>query len=361
MREILKVAYKTKTPYFLSGATGIGKTVGVKELAIETAKEEDRKFIEWNNLTRDEKHEVLKNAEKYFGFIDQRALQFDLGEFKLPKFNDSDGTFEWCIPLVYQYLCNPKTKAILFFDEFNLAPSTIQGMFYQIINDKQIGEHKISDGVFVIGAGNRLEDKAFVYTMAVPLQDRFEHLELAKPPLEEWVEWALPHKIDNRLIGFLYLQPSELWKYEEDSTDMAFPTHRGHERCSDMIKEIPTKSDNYDLLEKIIGSNLGEAYAGKFIAWLRKTEKIKIADFLENPKLIKEINDMDLKYAICVELPTMFKKENKLFPKIMKLIELLEPELAIMTLRFMKEADSKYFSTNAIKFNFISKYGKYLL
>jgi len=265
MAEVLGIAFGTKTSYFISGPTGIGKSVSIKELAKKKAEERKRKFVEWNKLTRDEKFNVMRNTKQYFAFIDQRALQFDLGSFQMPDlFKNVDveglnGTFEWRIPLVYAYLCMPDTEGFLFFDEFNQAPTTIQGMFYQIINDRQIGEHKIADGVFIIGAGNRMEDKANVFDMATPLKDRLEHLELGVPSVEEWTEdFAIPHGIDMRIVGFLQFKQSFLNMVEPDSSDMAFPTPRGNERLSNMIKNIETKPENLRLLEIIVGSNVGE-------------------------------------------------------------------------------------------------------
>ena len=222
LKKILKVAYKTKRAYFIWGATGIGKSYTIKQLAKELAKEEKREYVEWNNLSREEKLKVIENNKKYFVLVDQRALQFDLGDFKLPKFDNDNGTFEWTIPLVYKLLCKKDTKGILFFDEFNLAPPSIQGMFYQIINDRQIGEHRISDGVFVVGAGNRLEDKANVYEMSAPLLDRFEHIELGVPSLEEWTKWAIKNDIDSRILAFLHFKPSYLFKYDPNSSDKSF-------------------------------------------------------------------------------------------------------------------------------------------
>jgi len=358
LKKILKIAYKTKTPYFVWGATGIGKSYSIKELAKEMAKEENREFVEWNVLSREEKLKIKENPEPYFIFIDQRALQFDLGDFKLPKFDNGNGTFEWTIPLVYQIICDKRAKGIVFFDEFNLAPPSIQGMFYQIINDKQIGEHKISDGVWVIGAGNRIEDLANVYEMPSPLLDRFEHLELAIPTIEEWTEWALKNNIDNRIIAFLHFKPSYLHKFDKESKDKAFPTPRGWERLSKMIKDI---ENDYELLENLIASNVGEATAVEMIAFLKLREKVKIEEILENPEKIKAIERTDLLYSVVSELASLYSKDTKHFDKIMKVVELLKPEFAILTLRLMRASNEKHFVKNAVKYNFIQKYAKYLL
>jgi MoxR-like ATPase len=359
LKEILKIAYKSRRAYFIWGATGIGKSYAVRQLAKELAEEEKREFIEWNNLTREEKMKVMQELDKFFLFIDQRALQFDLGDFKLPKFDNTNGTFEWCIPLVYQAICDKRAKGILFFDEFNLAPPSIQGMFYQIINDRQVGEHKISEGVMIVGAGNRLEDRANVYEMSSPLLDRFEHLELAVPTLEEWTDWALKNNIDSRIIAFLHFKPSYLFKFDPNSKDKSFPTPRGWQYLSDQIKHLD-KGD-YSLLENLISANVGEACSVEMVAFLKLSEKIRIEELLKNPEKIREITRTDLKYSVVSELAEIYKKDTKHLDSIMKIVQLLEPEFSILCLRLLKSANERHFVKNLVNYDWLSKYSDYLL
>jgi len=82
LRKILKIAYKTKRAYFIWGVFGIGKSYAVRDLAKELAKEEKREFVEWNNLTREQKLKILENPEPYFLLIDQRALQWEISNYQ---------------------------------------------------------------------------------------------------------------------------------------------------------------------------------------------------------------------------------------------------------------------------------------
>jgi len=359
LKEILKIAYKTNRAYFVWGSTGVGKSYTIKKLAEELAEEENREFVEWNGLSRDEKLKIVENLDKYFLFIDQRALQFDLGDFKLPKFDNNNGTFEWTIPLVYQVVCDKRCKGVLFFDEFNLSPPSIQGMFYQIINDRQIGEHKINDGVFIVGAGNRIEDRANVYEMASPLLDRFEHLTLAIPSIEEWTNWATENDIDSKIIAFLHFKPSYLFKFDTKSKDKSFPTPRGWHYLSEQLKFV--KEKDYDTLEHLVSANVGEACAVEMLAFLKLREKIDIRDLLKNPNKVKEIDRTDLKYAIVSELPNIYKNNKEELKNITNIIKNLEPEFAILSLKLLKGVNKTHFVKNIVKFKEITKYFNYLL
>jgi len=67
-------------------------------------------------------------------------------------------------------------RGILFLDEVNMAPPTMQGMAQQLILDRRVGSYELPDGWFVWAAGNRKEDRASVFDMPAPLANRFLHL-----------------------------------------------------------------------------------------------------------------------------------------------------------------------------------------
>jgi MoxR-like ATPase len=69
-------------------------------------------------------------------------------------------------------------SGILFLDELNLAPPTMQGMAQQLILDRRVGSYTVPEEWFIWAAGNRKEDLAAVYDMPAPLANRFLHLEV---------------------------------------------------------------------------------------------------------------------------------------------------------------------------------------
>lgn len=73
----------------------------------------------------------------------------------------------------------------MFFDELNLAAPSIQASAYQLILDGQLGEYELPRGWVVITAGNRLLDQAHTFEMPAPLRNRFTHVELEIPAIED--------------------------------------------------------------------------------------------------------------------------------------------------------------------------------
>ena len=124
LEKIIKIAYKTKTPLFIWGATGIGKSQTIRRVAENLAKELGLEFSD--NEIEDGK----------FGFVDVRISQFEPSDLRgLPDIQGEKT--KWKPPSWLPR--NPKGKGIIFFDELNLAPPSIQASAYQLILDRKIG------------------------------------------------------------------------------------------------------------------------------------------------------------------------------------------------------------------------------
>ncbi len=162
------------------GAPGIGKSSIVKQLAI--------------------KHQLE--------FIDIRLSQLAPTDLRgLPV--AEDGISKWFPP---EFLPQ-QGGGILFLDEINMAPPTMQGMAQQLILDRRVGSYCVPDGWFVWAAGNRKEDRAGVFEMPAPLANRFLHLQV-EPHFESFKAYALDRGVHEQIIAFLSFRPSLLHKID---------------------------------------------------------------------------------------------------------------------------------------------------
>jgi disulfide oxidoreductase YuzD len=114
-----------------------------------------------------------------------------------------------------------------------------------------IGDYHLPDGWIVISAGNRLEDRANVFETPAPLNNRFLHIELATPDVDEWIDWSVANNIDTRISTFLKFKPSLLYKFDKTTKDKAFPTPR----C--------IKGDSKVLMANGIWKNISEIKIGE--------------------------------------------------------------------------------------------------
>jgi len=340
LTELIKVAYETKTPLFIWGGTGIGKSTIVRDTAEEIAKEKSLEFSD----------EDVENGK--FGFEDVRISQLEPSDLRgLPIVDKEKNSTRWLIPNWLPK--NPESSGILFFDELNLSPPSIQAVAYQLILDRKIGDYVLPKGWVVVSAGNRVEDRANVFEMAMPLANRFIHSELNIPDKDLWSKWALDNEIDNRIISFIQFKPSALYKADSKLKDKAFPTPRSWVYCSKLIKAKEDKK----LLNLLVASSVGEAIGTEFSAFLRLQNKINLKEIMENPKKVADIKEIDLRYILLGTIAENYRKDKKILEKSFELCSYLEPEFAILLLRFLKGTDKNHFQKTILK----DKQGKELL
>lgn len=166
--------------------------------------------------------------QKNINFVDLRLSQLaptDLRGLPVPQ----DGVSKWFPP---EFLPT-SGKGILFLDELNMAPPTMQGMAQQLILDRKVGSYELPEGWFVWAAGNRKEDKASVFDMPAPLANRFLHLE-AFADLESFKRYALEKNFSERIISFLSYRPALL--HQLDNKAPAWPSPRSWEMASQLLR-----------------------------------------------------------------------------------------------------------------------------
>jgi MoxR-like ATPase len=178
-RKSLLTAFKAKRPLFLWGPPGIGKSELVEGLT----------------------------AELGGLMIDLRLGQMEPTDIRgIPFYNKEKNVMEFAPPVD---LPDAETAAqypivVLFLDEMNSAPASVQSAAYQLILNRRVGKYVLPDNVVMVAAGNRESDKGVTYRMPTPLANRFIHQEM-KVDFNSWQEWAVQHNIHKDVVGYLAL------------------------------------------------------------------------------------------------------------------------------------------------------------
>ncbi len=156
--------------------------------------------------------------EHQIDFVDLRLSQLAPTDLRgLPV--AVDGISKWYPP---EFLPN-HGKGVLFLDELNMAPPTMQGVAQQLILDRKVGSYQVPEGWFVWAAGNRKEDRAAVFDMPTPLANRFLHLDV-QPDFDSFKAYALEAGIHEQIIAFLSFRSTLLHKL--DPQQPAWPSPR---------------------------------------------------------------------------------------------------------------------------------------
>jgi hypothetical protein len=162
---------------------------------------------------------VAQTAKKHgLAFVDLRLSQLAPTDLRgLPV--AQDGRARWFIP---EFLPT-EGQGVLFLDEINLAPPTMQGMAQQLVLDRRVGSYTVPAGWYIWAAGNRTEDAASVFEMPAPVANRFLHVDVA-PDLDSFKHYARQTGIHEHIIGFLSFRTSLLHHFDADQP--AWPSPR---------------------------------------------------------------------------------------------------------------------------------------
>lgn len=368
LEDTIRRYIKQGISLYIWGTTGIGKSQTVERIARQKAEELGKTFVIWHKLKQTEKKEVIDSPESYYVLVDKRLSQMDPSDLRgLPGMQGE--VVDWKPPTWLKVLSNPKANGILFLDEINLAPPSLQASAYQIINDHAIDELSISEDVSIIAAGNRKEDKAHTFELPKPLQNRFGHCVLKVPHIDDWIDWAIKRGVDDRIIAFLKFRTAMLFKFDPKSKEKAFPTPRSWaEFCSPLIKDIPDKSESKrQLIKRLACTAVGSGTAIEFTSFLKLRDTIDFADIVKNPKKAGEIEELDMKYSLLSLVSEWYDKHYKKedLKKVLEIADNMEDEFAILMLRMSKEKHKQSFKNNLQKIKLWKKlgtqYGKYLL
>lgn len=260
-KAILK-SFQKKRPIFLWGPPGIGKS------------------------------EIVREATEELGgyLIDLRLSQYDPTDLRgIPYYNKDKNCMSWSPSeeLPTDEFAAQYPLVVIFFEELNSAPPSVQAATYQLILDRRIGQRKLPDNVVMIAAGNRDSDRGVTYRMPAPLANRFTHLDLGVD-FDSWEEWALNNKIHKDIVGYLSFSKKDLFDFDPKSSSRAFPTPRSWTFVSEFLEDEDTDSQT---LMNLISGTVGEGLAVKFMAHR------KIASRLPDPKdvLSGKVKDLEIK------------------------------------------------------------------
>ena len=342
--KAIKVAFKRQRPVFLWGPPGIGKS------------------------------EVVDGITKeMLGIMyDLRLGQMDPTDLRgMPYYNKETGMMDWAPPID---LPTPEIAAqypvvVLFLDEMNAAPASVQAAAYQLILNRRIGKYVLPDNVVVIAAGNRESDKGVTYRMPMPLANRFIHIEM-RADFEAWLDWAVNNNIHEDVVGYLSFAKQDLYDFDAKSASRAFATPRSWSFVSELLDEPMEETTATDL----VAGAIGEGLAVKFQAHR------KIAGKLPNPEDVLsgkvkelEVKEVSAMYSLVISMCYELKEAHSLVKEsewhgmtdnfFRFMMDNFETELVVMGARIALTTYNLPFQPTKLKNfdEFHNRYGKYIL
>ena len=317
-KPIVLRAMKASRPIFLWGAPGIGKSDLIQQI-VDSGE--------------------LGNAH----MIDMRLALMEPTDLRgYPFRNPETNQMEWApaADLPTDELASEFDTIVLFLDELNSAPPSVQAAAYQLVLNGKIGQYTLPNNVKIVAAGNRETDRGVTYRMPSPLANRFRHINM-EVNFEDWSIWATDNKVHQDVIGYLTYSKADLFDFDPKTSSQSFATPRSWNFVSKILNTegFDTASD-FEQKAEIAGA-IGEGMAIKFC------EHRKIASKLPNPEdvLNGQVKKLDIKeksaqysfaIGLCYELADLAGKDDKLFDKGVDyffdfIMANFEPELVIFS------------------------------
>lgn len=306
-------------PIFLWGAPGIGKSELVEDIVNSG---------------------VLGNAH----MIDMRLALMEPTDLRgYPFRNPETNQMEWApaVDLPTEELAAQFDSIVLFLDELNSAPPSVQAAAYQLVLNGKIGQYKLPKNVRIVAAGNRETDRGVTYRMPAPLANRFRHINM-EVNFEDWSIWATDNKVHPDVIGYLTYSKADLFDFDPKTSSQSFATPRSWNFVSEILSTegFDTASD-FEQKAEIAGA-VGEGMAIKFCEHRKVSSKLPNPEDVLNGKIKKlEVKEKSAQYSfaigLCYELADLYNKEDDVaFDKGVDyffdfIMENFEPELVIFS------------------------------
>lgn len=217
------------------------------------------------------------------------------------------------------------TPRLIMLDEITaIQDRAVQVAAYQLILDRQIGEHRLPDATKLIAAGNFTSgaDGAFGTRMSSALRRRFWWLRF-DVDVNEWSQWAIDHDMPYQLIAFHRLRDSIdrglLHRYDPDLDEDNFPSPASWENVGHYVNahiqdpdpakiKVKLNSAHYSHLE-MLGGMVGTGAAAEFLGFLPVATEIESPDrIIADPDGAKVSSDTAVLYA---QVGALAKRANQ--------------------------------------------------
>jgi MoxR-like ATPase len=154
---------------------------------------------------------------------------------------------------------------VLFLDEITSAHQSVQAPAYQLILDRRLGSYRLPKKASIVAAGNKISDNGVTFTMAGPLKNRFDHVELVLD-FACWRSHAASEGWNPVVLAFLEEFKDKLMTHDPDAPEaLAFCTPRSWGRVSKTMNESKL-SDKY--LDMAVASSIGSTISAVFRGYI---------------------------------------------------------------------------------------------
>lgn len=250
-KELIKSLRSLKLSFMLWGATGVGKSESIRQLAIELDAE-----------LRD-----IRLCQKQ---------PTDIGGLPALDHQSKQTVF---YPPAFLAPRKDEKAVVLFFDEISLAPDDTKGAVLGILEERRQGNVEIPDDWIIVAAGNRPEDLANARGLGAAANRRLLHI-VIEPQIEATLEHFIRIGIAPEVLAFLKVFPQHLSGEEAARSQKheLYPRPASWEKVSKILGEL-RKADKRTKHLAVAGI-IGDSCAAEFMLLAEEVKNMKSVDEL---------------------------------------------------------------------------------
>lgn len=307
LADFLKFSLKNNFPVLITGAPGVGKT----DIVTSVTKGMSHKLLVM--------HPVVSDSVDFKGLpacVNGKAEFLEYGELR--------------------QMMEAVEPTVVFIDDFGQAEIQVQKAVMQLLLARTINGKKISDHVKFIAATNRQQDKAGVSTILEPVKSRFNAIVELEIHLDDWVEWAITHKMPIDLISFIRFKPDVITKFNPTREIKNSSCPRTVAGVGKMLNDgLPREME-----QEVFAGAAGEAFSVEFCNFLKVCRDLpKPEEILKNPEHSFVPKELSQQWALTGALAYAVRGET--FDNLLTYLKRLPPEFDVKAIRDTIRLQSK--------------------
>lgn len=199
-------------------------------------------------------------------------------------------------PLQGDKIPDGKSGWLLFLDEITNAPMAVQAAAYQLILDRQVGQHQIHDKVRIVSAGNLIDDGAAVTgEMSTALKSRMAHINI-EVSIEDWLDWALTSGVHHSITSFIQFKPTSLYHFDKKSDADTFPCPRTWGMADKLVQSLGLNDPS---IQSALSATISDGAATEFVNYCKNFVGLPTyQDILKDPENTPLPEEISAMYAL---------------------------------------------------------------
>lgn len=274
------------------------------------------------------KSTLSRNIIKALGITEERTVEFN-ASLREPSdilgipFKSADASHAMWLPPEEMYKLRAGTgRCALILEEYSDGTMPMQNGLCRVILDRHAGQLALSKELYIIGTGNRTEDKSGANRVSTKFHNRVRVYDL-DVAIDPWCSWALDAGIDVVLIQFLRFRPNLLMDF--DPNRAVNPTPRKWEDVAMIPTTLPS-----GLYFGSVAGDVGEGAAAEYTGFRRIYEGLPNIDaLLLNPAKAEVPTDPAVLFALSGALAHKSSKDN--FDRVWEFVSRMPIDFQVMT------------------------------